>query len=504
MKSAAENIKGVFIARVSILALSVFTAFFYARVLERLELAILAWVMILSGLEEMIGGLGTAGFLLRAYPQAMARDEEGLAASYIRTFLLISVGSTVALCVVAGLVSAPLFELLFDDASDPGIRYLALAGVLFAGLYRALSFVAQARTDFVPLSRILMAKQLFRSLAVIGLYFVFGAYGLVLGVLLAELGSFVALLRVVRGAVFRRSRTFPVIEMIRSSLGYYAEGYVRYVTMRSDTLLVSLFFGPNELAFYYMAKNLADKMIAFRDGISQVMVPYLARAAATSVGELARVVNRSLGAFSVTLAPPTLLLCVGSFWLLDLFSGDKYLASTPSTILLTLNLALAGYMAVFGQAIYVRGEQTERLRMLIVQSGGMLVGLALLYFVYPHYNVVAISRLCGTAPALFFAYHRLMGMGRFRLELGPTLVIVAASLAGALFAVGGQWLHYSLWSAPLWIAGSTLVAALVFANAGDPAQFDALLKGTPRPVVAGVALLYRLFRIRRTAPGGAS
>lgn len=497
MRSAAENIRGVFVARVSVLALSVLTAFFYAAVLEPWELAMIAWVSILSGLDEIFGGLGTAGFLLRAYPRAVAERNHLLADSYVRTFALVSVSSTMFVTIVTAMLSGPIFEALFGVSVEPTIRYLIIGGTFLAGLDRTMSFVAQARTAFVPLSIVVTSKQIFRSVAVISLYFLFGAHGLVLGIVLSELGSFLALLYIVRDGLFVKTSSYPLLKMLSASIGYYVEGYVRYITVRSDTLLVSVLFGPAELAYYFMARNLADKVVAFRDGISQVMVPYLARASAMGAADFQRVVNRCVGAFSVVLLPAAVMLCSGSYWLLDLFSSGRYIASTWSTVLLTVNLTLTAYMAVFSQAVYVRGAQTERLRILLVQSVGMMGGLLAISLVWQNYNIVAASRLCGTIPALAYGHHRLMSVDRFRLSSGATAAMLKAGLAASVVAVGGQLFYYSLWAGPIWLAAGAAVGVMAFANLSEKSEVEALLMGTPPFLVTALAAMYRVCRWER-------
>jgi len=151
MEKAARNIQGAFASRLVVLGLSIITAFFYARFLSPTELALIAWVSVLSSIEAMITGFGSSAFLLRSFPKAKSSGEISLALSYARTYIIISGVSTLLFCFLVWSFSEAVFQVIFRASDTSTIRSIVVSCVLFSGLGRTVSFLGQSEAKFIPL-----------------------------------------------------------------------------------------------------------------------------------------------------------------------------------------------------------------------------------------------------------------------------------------------------------------------------------------------------------------
>jgi len=496
LTSAIKNIQGTIIFRGLTLFFSLFTAFFYGRILEPTELAMLAFVGILASLEEMITGFGTASFLLKNYQKAIANNKLLLSLSYIKSFLIVSVFSSLIFALGVAFFAEYLFTVFFKFEATNVIFYLLILIVFFMALYRSLSFVAQAQGRFILVNALSSVNEISRTLASIGFYFLFGPVGLLSGILLVQTILLTLLFFNFRNTIFAPSKCYPISSLLKESGAYYLEGYVRFISQRSDTFLVSMMFDPISLAYYFMARNLAGKLAIFRDSVTNVLAPYMSRASSKGVKNLELVMNKSVNALSCAIVPPGIFLGVSSFWILNIFSGDKYLISTASVAIICVYLIFFSFQAVLVQALFVHGGQTERLQVLIVQSIGMLVSLYVLYRLWPNFNIIAISRLLGLIPAFFFALYLLSKHGKFTIDLSLLKTITTSCLLGAVVVIFFQYFFYNIFITPIILMLSLTISLFVFLNISNEHAIKKLFTGATPMIIRIINFSYKKFRLR--------
>ena len=349
----------------------------------------------------------------------------------------------------------------------------------------------------MPLSAVTVAKQIVRSSLSIGLYFVMGVSGLVWGILLSELTAALLLAWAVRQELFVPTPSYPILKMLRRSIGYGAEGLVRYVAMQSDMFLVSVMFGPTTLAYYFMARNLVDKLGLVRNSLGRVLVPYLSAAYSRGSESFGHVISKSLDAFSVLVLPSCLLFAASAYWVLNVLGAEKYLAATLPAVVLSINLAIVSYQMVFAQAVFVCGRQTARLTILTVQSAAMLLGLGGLYLVWPDPSGVPLSRLFGAIPSLIVGVRMLKSYGRFSFDLGLFWAGLAAGAAGSALLVLGQLMYYHILLVPAYVAVGLGVSTWVFVNLADERRVHDLAGGSAKPIERFVRLVFRVLTVSK-------
>jgi len=497
MEKAARNIQGAFASRLVVLGLSIITAFFYARFLSPTELALIAWVSVLSSIEAMITGFGSSAFLLRSFPKAKSSGEISLALSYARTYIIISGVSTLLFCFLVWSFSEAVFQVIFRASDTSTIRSIVVSCVLFSGLGRTVSFLGQSEAKFIPLGVIASIKSVAQNILVIGLYFMLGRKGLILGISIVEIISFIVMLIMFRSSIFVSAQMYPIAQILKESIGFYFEGYIRYLANYSDKLLVSMFFGPASLGYYSMAKNLAFKIAAIRDTMVSVMVPYLARASTDTNGSVDKIINKTIAAFSITILPISLVFAGACYWILNVFGGDNYLDSTFSAILLCLFMPISAYQVIYGQALYVCGKQTDRLIVLVIQSVAMLVSLFLMASVYSNFNTIALSRLFGVVISFFFAKKMFKRYGQGYHDWGIFIKAIASVAIGSIVIIAGYILYYDIFIMPLFLLAGAAIIVFVFVNITERSSIISLFDGSFDIVLRIAERSYDMFRVRK-------
>jgi len=284
--------------------------------------------------------------------------------------------------------------------------------------------------------------------------------------------------------------------MLKESVAYYLEGYVRFVSQQSDTFLVSMMFDPVALAYYFMARNLASKLSIFRDSITSVLAPYMSRASSKGTKDLELVMNKSVNALSLSIVPPGIFLGASAFWILNIFSGDKYLISAASVSILCAYLIIFSFQAVLVQAIFVHGGKSERLRVLIIQSIGFITSLYVLHLFWQNFNIIALSRLFGLIPAFIFAIYLLSKHGKFTIDLSLLKTVILSCLSGTVIIVFFEYFYYNIFSAPFVVMLSLAISQLIFFNISDENSVRKLIVGTAPIIEKTINYFYKTFRLR--------
>lgn len=428
------------------------------RLLSKVEFAVLAVLEILIALA-MFSELGLASLFLQQAPAGLQaggkRAEEALGliklAVYLRVAVLIFLGGI-------AIIMAPLLSQLFLKTPDyaPHIQLLT-AGALAAVLLDTLHLVAQTAQKFTLSARWLLITGVLRQLLPLALFFSWGFWGYLSGLVGAIVTAAWGMGWSLREYIFNNARLAPTWEALRSGFPFYLRGFLRFGFMQFDQTLVGALLSPNILAVYSLSRRFTGYIFT---ATTSFQTPMMVRAAAfkdelaEARGIFARQVSRYV---SLTMIPICVGMACASPWLIRAFGGLKYADGWP--VLALLSMAQIGY-ALFGNV----GLQVFALRppwATLALDG--VVGLVnysfapLLISILGVYGV-AWGQMAGFAVGILVGVHLLRPFPEIRFDRTVARLLFFPLTLALLVMIGGQLVYFTMWMAPFYY----LLAAFLF------------------------------------------
>ncbi len=451
-----------------------------ARVLPGIELAALPVMNILNELGTRLSDLGMTSTCVQRGPELLSRGERRQAAAMARTAALIPF-------LIASFVAAVLFwqadavaVLLLKDVSVAPIVRLICLGIAGYRLRTTSLQLLQAWQRFGLLGGLRVGNNLARLLS-LGGYWLAGIEGLLATLVIGQWLLALVALVMLRDVLFAEMTLIAPLQLARYSAPYYLNGFVRFGTMQADQLLVGVVLLPEQLATYYVIRQLFDFLVMYVDTLIDSFLPRLSELRAAGRERVIQAFRWTSRFLAVAVIPPCCIVASLSYPLLQVYGGARYLsANMPLATLALAALFYASY-SFYGAHVYALGRPMEHLGQ---ESVGSLlnVGLGLLLVTGLGVQGFALARLLSLLGATLFSAHLLRRSYPVRPDRQALGRVVWTVLAGCAAIVGGQLLFYRLWLAPVYgLLGGALFVLLYsrYLRDEDVALFES---GLPAPL----------------------
>src|SRR5678815_128417 len=297
------------------------------RLLSLQEMAVFAVYNTLCGLLTVVCSLGLLAACIKILPGMMAAPgdsaERGEAIRLLRLSVMVYVLGAATVVTAIWFAAEPISRLLLktpDRAAD--VRAAALTAFCY-GLYEASQLLLSALQRFGRVGGYNVAAALIQRLLSLLLFFTFGLKGYLAGFALGSLigaglgfATFLPLLRSSRSSgSFPPGRTSA--GWIAWSMPFYADGYLRYLYMHADQLLVGIFLSPADLSIYFVAKRSIQYCQVLVSSFIDPLGTKIAELRGSDPAAVARAFATSLRYFILLFVPfAALLACLSPFLLL--------------------------------------------------------------------------------------------------------------------------------------------------------------------------------------------
>ncbi len=485
-------------ARFAVAALAIVFIAISTRILTLREMAVFAVLNSLCAVQAMICSLGLLTTCTRELPALMGRGDADGAARLLRTAMITNAVVSLVLAAVLAAAARPLSILFLKEATfAPALRVVA-AGVFFWNLFEANQIFLVALQRFGPYGRanvVCAVAQRGTALALFALLSGsgFGLLGYIAGYAAGTLVGVAAQFRALRDLLARRSGFAPLPPLLRYSMPFYADGYMRYLYMQADQLLIAIFLSPEVLSLYFVAKRFAQY---YQQIVASFVDPVLAK-----VGEIRargrEAVERSLRSasryFALVFLPFSAGAAAVSALFLDLAGGAPY--RQAAGVLALLSLAVAAYAAfnlVTGY-VYMLGAPSDRLKHNMVTGISQLALMAALLAALaaagsgPLVGAAAIATARAVSLLLGCAYAHTQ-LRRYIAPTYETRILpraAGAALILALVTALPQLFLYHPAIVPLYAAAGTVLFVLAIRPAVRAEDLDllgSLLQGRAAPL----------------------
>jgi O-antigen/teichoic acid export membrane protein len=265
---------------------------------------------------------------------------------------------------------------LLGHALLPGLStaLILLAGcTVFTQLLVATAKSCSQGSGDLPGANLVIVNEEFMFLPAYGVLWLAGIHGneaIVVGLLAADVATFVpALLRLWRRGLFHGA-VAPSIALARRVCGYGVRGQVGGVmtllNLRLDFMILSLMAGPAVLGVYAIASKFAELLKIPSVALTYVLYPEYSRIGPRAAAARARVQMRTAG-LAVGAAAVPIWMTAG--FLIPTIYGSAFQAAVTPARIITIGLVLEGVAGVISAYLYGIGRPG-------LNSWGIGIGLA--------------------------------------------------------------------------------------------------------------------------------
>ncbi|MEM2772387.1 MAG: oligosaccharide flippase family protein [Candidatus Pacearchaeota archaeon] len=249
---------------------------YIARKLNKTELSIFALLQIFQSVFITFTYLGLPSAGIKLIPKLEVEENFSEIAGIVNTILFLPLIIFLPFLLIMFFLKNGLSMLLLKTP-DYG-NYIVLTGInlIFILFFDRITLLLQAFQKFVILAILNISYYLFqRIFAILFFYQGYGLKSIFFGFLIGGVLSTILGLFSLKRYLFYKSYNFSVKQLISFSLPYFFQGILRFGFTQIDQVIVSIFFTPDKLAGYYIAKKIINPFILIFGAPLQVVIPKL-------------------------------------------------------------------------------------------------------------------------------------------------------------------------------------------------------------------------------------
>jgi O-antigen/teichoic acid export membrane protein len=481
----------LFTSRFSVSLISLAFYGIAAHVVPKGELAPLAAMAIIAELFRVTQSLGMTSTMLRDVPEHVALAKTEDAAALVRSTLLYTALASLVLLAVVWFLRA----LIFSAGLLGPTLIIILAFSLLMACYDALQVAFLSLQWFGRQSLAYFITMAGQRLLALALLLKFGITGCLMGFLIGSAAGVIVSLFWARRYVFGGGRLISFPRLLLYSLPYYVQGFARYVFQEGDQLLVGIFFPPELLVSFFMAKRIVHGIRMMIDAATDALRPKMGELRALGEEAVRKGFSKSSRFLSYLALPVTLGVAAISRPLMLAYAGPQY--ADAGSILLVLSFAMAAYayFSLYEVNIYMLGRPAQRLYVDLFAGGAMLGCFLVLAMSFAGLGI-ALAELVGFGVGLIFSAWLFRRISDARVDRNSLSRCVIAS--GTMFVIVGgasHWLQQSYFLPVLIISGG-VIFVLIFTRLSRKSDMDEIRDALPKPFGWCVSALERLGGIK--------
>lgn len=352
---------------------------YFAHVLALKEMAILAVLMLVSGVFQNITALGTNDTLAKIIPGLIEEGKHKKANEYFIATLYIQL-----LCIILlGCLSFGIYKwisILFYKSILP---FRTMTIIICFGLIQSLNMLMRimirAVQHFGQLSIVNVTTQISSRILSVVLFFIWHVNGLLLGMLLGNIIGFFVYCYFLRKYIKLTKPSFSFMrEIVQYSFPYYGAAWVRFLVRNGDRYFVSIFFQPEQLAIYYIANKILGYAIVAMEAMANPITAKLAQLKVYGIERMESIYRKIFRFYSVLYIPLCGLLIAFARPILELYGGTKYSGAAPIMMLLSVSLILMAFSGLLETFVFILGKPIERFKIRIFSGVFSIFGAYIL------------------------------------------------------------------------------------------------------------------------------
>lgn len=349
-----------------------------ARALTANELALWPTCISVASVIYNLGNLGMPDSTVRVVPRLIAEGNKDEAGRILRTGMIFA-GSTSALLALLALVFVQqVNQFLTRSAIDPDTGRLLMIAVLCTVISQNLEWGLNAVQEYRVLALCRTLTNVVRPLAMVGLFFVAGVRGTVLGLAIGPLLScLVSSSRLVRYFRWGEGLKHPR-ELFALSFPYYTSGVCAGLIARMDYILVGALGGAQSLATYFVAYKIAEYVKHLNGYAIDTTATKLGETAAAGTAASRQGFVKCTRYIFLGLVPLHMAIAAAGTSIIAAYAGSQYREAGPILSVLCFYLLAEVFYSVHRSHIIVLGGKWHPFVLDVLLAALMVTGTTLL------------------------------------------------------------------------------------------------------------------------------
>jgi len=457
---------------------SLFYFIIITRLLTKLELSSIAVFVIITTFCAMFTGMGLTVSCLQRAPELLSKGRKVEACALIKTSIFVPFILSLIMAIGAFFISTWISKIFFKTPGYANLVKIMVLGIVTYKLQETLGHIFKVVQRFGKMAITKVINDIGGRILAFTLFFAFGIKGYIFGLIMGQGLVILFSIYYLRDCIFLKSGLHPIGKLVRYSLPYCGDGFVRFGSMQADQLIIGVFLRPELLATYYVARRFFDYLHLYVDALLGPIVPKIAELKAQGKEVIQRAFTKTSRYLSFSLIPVSLLIASISYPLLRIYGGDKYIGATPVLALLSVAAIAYGLYSVYAINVYILGKPVERFKQESVSSF-LNVALGLGLVIPLNIFGLAIARLFSLSGASLFSRHLLKKLSKVRFDILAFKQTLVASLLMVTVIIIGQLFYYNIFVIPVYVLIGVIVYLFFFCRGLKREDIDLIRKFLP-------------------------
>ncbi len=451
----------IFSAQILIRLLSIGFTIFIVRALTKTDFATFAVFGILCDLAPLTVSFGLESSCIQRIPELIAKGETREASAMIKTAFISRVFFSTLLSCFIFAFSTRISQIFFRTGEYTDIIRIISLGVLFASLFESLYLLSQVTQQFGKISLINVINEVLSKSLSISLYFILGLEGYIIGLTWALLLGIVLYILLLRKFLFAKSGIYPWMRLVKYAFPFYLRYLVEFGMIKSDRFFIGIFFKPEVLATYFIAKQFSEYVYMLVKAVSDPITIKICELKKDGLDRVARIFSKLSRYISYIFIPSCFGIASMSYYLLNLYGGTKYTDGTLILVILSLGMLVNCLSILYRSYVFILGKPIESLKLNSVSGIANTVFVIVSVFIFD-ITGIAIVKIFGFVVFFFYGRYLLRKIITVEFDKKALKDSFIASFAMTVVIAVLQVIYYRLFIVPLYVLIGLILFILIF------------------------------------------
>ncbi len=422
---------------------------FYARHLTKTELSLLPIYEMLGGMSTLLFGFGLLPTFVRRLPILIKKDI-AKAQSIILTGSTIILTGSVFYSITVFLFAENISKFLLKNVAYSDLVRIMAVSCLVLGLKKIVYHLIWVDSRFRLMSILNMIQAAMNASLSVGLFFLLGIKGVVMGLLISDICFVSGAVSSLRKTIFGSKCAFyPATKLLKESWPFYLESYLTYFRSQGDNWIVTSFLGPTSLAIYYIAKKIYSILSMPLESTDKVMTSNFAKYRNNLTAFQGQLIQ-SLDLILYIVFPLIFLVIGLSPSAIFVLAGSSYMNAVIPSIILCFAILILFVRIPIGRSVFILMSPKYRFKITIVETCCIVVFLFLFAPLFREAGV-ALSRLISSIIATIYAYVLLLDTVTIKYSVRGIFNLLLPSFSMAACLLFLQLINFRLIMMPVYV-----------------------------------------------------
>ena len=366
---------------------------YFAHALTLKEMGIIVFAGLITTIIPVISMLGMNDILIKKIPALIEVSDNSLAKKYIIHSIYIQFILLAIIFLVILLLNRQISILFYKECLPFNTIVLVASNAIFTSMSQMFVTILRAVQKFGILSIINIISSVFQSILSLLLFFILHINGIFIGQLVGILISLImAILFLKKYLVFSKPSFNFSKKFISESFPFYSASWLRFLIVRSDRYFIGIFFQPEQLAIYHIAKKIIEYYQRASYALADPITSKLSQLKVYGVERMKEIYRKICRYYILIYIPLCAMIVAFAKPFVILYGGEKYIQSAQILIILAIAFVLGPFAGLYEILVFLIGKSYDRFKLRLLSGIFSLIGSYCLMILFA-VDGLALSRI---------------------------------------------------------------------------------------------------------------